>query len=266
MEGRKMKKFLCLSVALLLALAVSAPAQTAVELIKVGDDARDQRDDAKALESYLAALELEPENYEALWKASGSMVDVADLVNVRAKGGLEKQKKYYQDAAEYARKAIAVNPNDTNGHFQLSAALGMYALGLGNKEKIAMSREIKAEIEKSIELDPNNDGAYHALGRWHRTIAEIGGAKRLLGGILYGKMPKGTNEEALTYLIKAVEIKPDDIHHHLELGRTYVVVEDYKEAAAEFRKCVDLPEASGKDAMYKQEAKAELRKIQNKLK
>jgi|GEM_PF-2238100 hypothetical protein len=177
-----MKKFLCLSVALLLALAVSAPAQTAVELIKAGDDARDQRDDAKALESYLAALELEPENYEALWKASGSMVDVADLVNVRAKGGLEKQKKYYQDAAEYARKAIAVNPNDTNGHFQLSAALGMYALGLGNKEKIAMSREIKAEIEKSIELDPNNDGAYHALGRWHRTIAEIGGAKRLLGG------------------------------------------------------------------------------------
>lgn len=39
-----------------------------------------------------------------------------------------------------------------------------------------MSKEIKTAIDKAIELDPNNDLAYHALGRWQRTMAEIGGA------------------------------------------------------------------------------------------
>jgi len=261
-----MKKWLCLSVALMLILAVSASAQTAADLIKAGDDARDQKNDAKALESFLAAVKLEPANYTALWKASSSMVDVGDMVDVKVPGGLEKQKKYYQDAADLARKAVAANPNDTNGHFQLSAALGMYALGLGNKEKIAMSKEIKAEIEKAIELDPKNDGAYHALSRWHREIAEIGGAKRFFGSLLYGKIPKGTNEEALMYMKKAIEIKPDYINHHLELGRTYLVVKNYTEAAAEFQKCLDLPETYAKDAMYKDEAKAELAKVQEKLK
>jgi len=261
-----MKKWFVLSVALILVLAVSASAQTVADLIKAGDDAADQRDDAKALEFFLEALKLEPENYEALWKASSSMVDVGDLIDVKVKGNLEKQMKLYKDAADYARKAIAVNPNDTNGHFQLSAALGMYALNLGNKEKIAMSKEIKAEIEKAIELDPANDGAYHALSRWHRTIAEIGGAKRFFGSILYGKMPKGTNEEALTYMKKAIEIKPEYINHHLEMGRTLVVVDQYTEAAAEFQKCLDLPETTGKDAMYKEEAKKELAAIQKKLK
>lgn len=262
-----MKKWLCLSVALMLVLAVSASAQTAAELIKAGDDARDlMKDDAKALEMFLAAIKLEPENYEALWKASASMVDVGDLIDVKTKDGKEKQKKYYQDAAEYARKAVAVNPDDTNGHFQLSAALGMYALTLGNKEKIAMSKEIKVEIEKAIELDATNDGAFHALSRWHRTIAEIGGAKRLFGSILYGKMPKGTNEEALMYMKKAIELKPDYINHHLEMGRTHVAMGKYKDAAAEFQKCLDLPETTSKDAMYKEEAKKDLAAIQKKLK
>ena len=261
-----MKKLLLLTAALALVLAVPATAQTAADLIKAGDEAQAQRNDAKALESFLAAVKLEPGNYEALWKASSAMVDVGDLIDVKEKGGLDKQKKYYQDAADLARKAVAVNPNDTNGHFQLSAALGMYALGLGNKEKIAMSKEIKAEIEKAIELDPMNDGAYHALGRWHRTIADIGGAKRMFGSILYGKMPKGTNEEALTSLKKAIEIKPDYINHHLELGRTLLVVKNYAGAAAEFQKCLDLPETTSKDAMYKEEAKTELAAVQKKLK
>jgi len=261
-----MKKWLCLSVTLMLVLAVSASAQTAADLIKAGDDALDQKNDAKALEFFLAAIQAEPGNYEALWKASASMVDVGDLIDTKTKDGEEKQKKYYQDAAEYARKAVAVNPDDTNGHFQLSAALGMYALKLGKKEQIAMSKEIKAEIEKAIELDAMNDGAYHALSRWHRKIAEIGGAKRLFGSILYGKIPKGTNEEAETYMKKAIEIKPDYINHHLEMARTYVAMDKYKNAAAEFQKCLDLPETTSKDAMYKEEAKKDLAAIQKKLK
>lgn len=234
--------------------------QTAEEHLRQGDEYYGQFDDQKALEEYLLAVSAEPANYEALWKAARGYIDVADLLSPAEKGFQEKQKKMYQDAQKYARKAVEVNPNDTWGHFYLSAAMGKYVLLLGKKEQVDMSRTIKAEIEKAIELDDTNDYAYHALGRWHRRMAEIGGMKRFFGGILYGSIPRGSFEESEKFLLKAVELRPDYINHHLELGRTYVALEKYDLAREEFQKCLDLPVSTSKDNLLKEEARAELEK------
>jgi len=266
-----MNKRLCVF-SLVSALAVfglaagTVPAQSADELLKQGDESYSQKDDAKALEAYLAAVKAEPGRYEALWKASRSLVDNGDLIDTKAKGWEDRQKKLYQDAAEHARKAVAANPNDTWGHHHLSAALGKYALTLGKKDQVRMSKEIKAEIDKAIELDGTNDLAYHALGRWHRKMAEIGGASRFFGGILFGGIPKGSFADSETYLKKAVELRPDYVNHHLELGRTYAALERYKDAVEEFQKCLDLPAATSKDPGYMKEAEAELAKAKKELK
>jgi len=246
--------------------AVFAVAQTADEQLRKGDELYAQKKDAEALEAYLAAAQADPQNYEAAWKACRSMIDNGDLTNVKAKGGEDQQKKFYKDSESYGRKAVALNPNDTWGHFYLSAAMGKYALMLGKKEQIAVSREIKAAIEKAIELDPANDLAYHALGRWHRKIAEIGGATRLFGSILYGSIPKGSFEEAAQALQKATELKPDYLNHHIELARTYMAMDKYKEAVEEFQKTIDLPGSTSKDPDYKKEAEAEIVKAKKKAK
>jgi tetratricopeptide (TPR) repeat protein len=252
--------------ALALGWAGTAFAQTADEHLKQGDEYYTQLNDPKALEEYLAAAQADPNNYEALWKASRSLTDNGDLVDVKEKGGEEKQKKLYKDAASYARKAIAIKPDDTWGHFCLAAALGKYALLLGKKDQISMAKEVKTEIEKAIELDNTNDLAYHALGRWHRRMAEIGGASRFFGGILFGSIPKGSFAESQKYMDKAIELKPDYVNHHLELGRTLFALEKYDTAAQEFQKCLDLPATTSKDPGLKKEAEAELAKTKKKLK
>jgi tetratricopeptide (TPR) repeat protein len=248
------------------AATTAKPAQTADEQLKKGDEFYAQHKDAEALEAYLAAVQVDPKSYEAAWKACRSMIDMGDLVDLKAKGGEEKQKKFFKDSEAYARKAVGLNPNDTQGHFFLSAALGKYALMLGKKDQIAMSREIKTEIEKAIELDPTNDLAYHALGRWHRRIAEIGGAQRFFGSIFFGKIPKGSFVESEQALKKAAELKPDYLNHHIELARTYVAMDKYKEAVAEFQKTIDLPTSTSKDPEYKKEAEAEMAKAKKKVK
>jgi tetratricopeptide (TPR) repeat protein len=250
---------------LFFALSLVALGQTAAEHILKGDEYYQNFADQKALDEYLLALKIEPNNYEALWKACRSTIDVGDLINPKEKGAKEKQKSVYKEAETYARKAVGINANDTWGHFYLSAAMGKHALLLGKKDQVAMSKEIKIEIEKAIELDNTNDGAYHALGRWHRRMAEIGGAKRLLGNIFYGGIPKGTFEESEKYLKRAVELKPDYVNHRLELGRTYVSLKKYNLAAQEFQKCIDLPKSSSKDEMYKEEAREELKDIKKKI-
>ena len=102
----------------------------------------------------------------------------------------------YTEATALARKAVAANPNDTWGHFQLAAANGKRLLLLGKKEQIDASKAVRAEIDKAIELDPTNHLAYHALGRWHRRMDEIGGAKRFFGSLIYGSIPKGSYAES----------------------------------------------------------------------
>lgn len=245
-------------------LAGPGLSQTAEEFIKSGDEYYAKWEDQKALAEYLKALEVEPKNYEALWKAARGYVDVADLMTGTGKE-VEKQKfEMYVKAERYARQAISVNPNDTWGHFFLSAALGKKVLMLGKKEQIDASKQVRAAVDKAIELDPNNDLAYHALGRWHRRMAEIGGAKRALGSLIYGSIPKGSMEESEKWLKKAVELKPDYINHHLELGRTYVAMKKYDLARQEFNRCLELPESSAKDKQLKEEAREELANLGKK--
>src|SRR4030065_2345541 len=179
-------------------MAISAPlcGQTAADQIRQGDEYYAQFNDQKALEEYLAAAQAEPENYEALWKTARAYFDLGDLMDPKDDSAKEKQRQFFTESLGYARKAVRANPNDTWGHFFVSAAQGKYVLTRSKKEQVNASKAIKATIEKAIELDPNNDLAYHALGIWHRTMADIGGAQRFLGGVIYGSTPKGTNEGA----------------------------------------------------------------------
>ncbi len=245
-------------------LAGPALAQTAAEHISEGDAAYSRFDDQAALAHYQAALALEPANYAALWKASRALVDIADVIPAADKDVEERQKKMYTDAVALARKAVAADPNDTWGHFQLAASNGKRLLLLGKKEQIAASKEVKAEIDKALELDPTNHLAYHALGRWHRRMDEIGGAKRFFGGIIYGSIPKGSYAESEKNLRKAIELHPEYVNHYLELGRTLVALKKYDEAAQSFQKAIDLPKTTSKDDVLKAEAKTELAKLKAK--
>ena len=245
-------------------LAVPALAQTAAEHIAEGDAAYTKFDDQTALEHYQAALKLEPSNYEALWKASRAMVDIADVIPATDKDARQKQQRLYTDATALARKAVAANPNDTWGHFSVAAANGKRLLMLGKKQQIDNSKQVRAEIDKALELDPNNDLAWHALGRWHRRMDEIGGAKRFFGSIMYGSIPKGSYAESEKALRKAIELRPDFVNHWLELGRTLVAEKKTDEAAQAFQKAIDLPKTSSKDDVLKADAKAELAKLKSK--
>ncbi len=251
-------------VVLVLALATLGFAQTVAEHIQAGDEAYAKFGDQAALDHYLEALKLEPENYEALWKASRGYVDVADLIPATDKDAKARQMKMYMEAVNLARKAIVANPNDTWGHFSLSASMGKRLLMLGKKEQIDGAKAVRAEIDKAIELDANNDLAWHALGRWQRRMAEIGGAKRFFGSIMYGSIPKGSYEESAKAFQTALELKPDYINHHYEYGLTLEALKKWDEARQEFQKCADLPISSSKDEMLKKDAATELAEIQNK--
>ena len=239
---------------------------TAAEHILQGDGRYTRLDEQGALDAYLAAVQQEPDNYEALWKAARGLEDLSDLIIGQDPASKEKRLKMYGDAVAYATRAVAANPDDTWGHCFLSSSLGKRVVLMSIKDQINASKKIRAEIDKAIELDGTNDLAYHGLGRWQRRAAEIVGSKRFLGALIYGSVPEGSFAEAEAAFKKAIELKPDYLDHHLELARTYMAMEQYDLAVTEYQKAIDLAPLIAKDKDFKAEAAIEIQKAREKQK
>jgi tetratricopeptide (TPR) repeat protein len=89
------------------------------------------------------------------------------------------------------------------------------------KEQIAISRLIKIAADKVIALDPNNDLAWHVLGRWYLGLADVGALKRAWVRVAYGKLPAAKYEDAVQYFEKAIALNPNRLMHYIELGHAY---------------------------------------------
>jgi tetratricopeptide (TPR) repeat protein len=113
-------------------------------------------------------------------------------------------------------------------------------------------------VDKSIELDPKKDFAWHILGGWHQRLAELGTVKRALAKMLYGEMPPASNEEAVKCFEKAIELNPNRSIHHIELGRTYAQMGKSEEARKCIEKGLDMPNTGKDDQEVKQRGRETL--------
>lgn len=218
-----------------------------------GDSAFNAFDNSRALELYQTAFDQHPDNYELAWKLARAYVDVGE--NLEG----DQRAEYYKKSETYARKAIELNPGGSYGHAYLSVALGRVALDASAKQRIKMSKEIRKEAEKAVQLDPDNDIAYHVLGRWHRKISNLSWIEKGFADMFLGGVPKDASmDQAIANFKKALTIRPDYINHHLELGITYEMADMDDLARQEFKTVLKLPVSSAKDKKYKAEAREHL--------
>jgi len=226
------------------------------ELVKQGDayDAKFKPD--SALQYYLPAEKLQPGNAALLVKIARQYVyRMADQPSNASKA------QSGRTALAYAERAIKLAPNECDSHLALAICLGKLTPYFGNKENVEASRRIKTASETAVKLDPGNDLAWHFLGRWHQELAQIGGVTRALALVVYGGLPAASNEEAVRCFKKAVELRPDRLIHHIELGRTYAAMGLKDEAIKSLKKGLSMPNIDKDDPETKQRGKSTLDKL-----
>lgn len=156
-----------------------------------------------------------PGDVEFAWRLGKAHVDVGE---VKAEVGTEEETKAaYERGLELLREARELDPDHRDATFNLAVAIGRSSLMGGNREKVEGSREVKELAEKTIEIDPEHDGAFHLLGRWHREVADLGFFTKTLVKVVYGGFPDASLEQALEYYRKAYSIRPI-MAHRLEIG------------------------------------------------
>lgn len=246
-------------IALAFAAAVPAVAQQAPrDFIAAGDRDYDARHPQAARENFAQALQSEPTNYEALWKASRVEVDLAESL---PKGAL--QDSLMISARAHAEAAVAANPRDAEGHFSLARAAGRKALTVGVRDRIHFAKIVRAEALEALKYDSAHAGAMHVLGAWDAEIMRVNGlarafAKAFLGAGVFGL---ASWDEAQRLLEKSVQLDPSRIVHHLDLGVIYADRGNKEKAREQFELIATAPVREYNDPLYKRQAAERLLKL-----
>jgi len=240
----------------MLLVASVASAQTAADHIALGDKEYLAMNPSAALQHYEEAIKLDPKNYEALWKASRSDVDLGSYN--RDDG---QRETYFKNAEKYARDAVAANPADAEGHFNLARALGKNALTQSPKSRIKYAKEVRNQALECLKIDPKHAGCLHVMGMWNAEVMRLSGFTRMLAkNFLGGQIFDSANwNEAKRYMEESVAAEPDRIVHHVDLAGVYRDTGDKTKARAEWQAAMKLPNKDFNDRHYKAEADAGLR-------
>jgi tetratricopeptide (TPR) repeat protein len=247
---------LSLIITALLLTCTASHAQTATDLMVLGDRFDRTFQAAKALQHYLPAEKLDPQNVPLLLRIARQyrhlMTDASPDTEKLRLGAI---------ALTYGLRAAALAPNDSEAQLSPAITYGKMLPLQGSKEQVEASPRIKAGADKAIRLDPRNDVAWHVLGRWHQALANVGSVKRALGSLIYGKLPTTTNEAAVACFDKAIAINPNRLRNYIELGRTYAQMGKNAEARLFIEKGLAMPNTEHDDPELKQRGRDSLAKL-----
>jgi tetratricopeptide (TPR) repeat protein len=247
-------RFTCILTSILLGVA-TLHAQTAGEHIALGDRDYIAMNAVSALSHYEQAYQAEPSSYEAAWKASRSAIDIGSYATE-----LQRQNMLFSTGEQYARRALALNPGDPEGHFSLARALGKTALHESRTNRIKYATEIRSQALTCLKLNPKHAGCLHVMGMWNAEVMRLNSFARLVARNFLGGQIFGTAnwKEAVRYMEAAVAAEPDRIVHHLDLGEVYRDVGSSAKAKAEFELLLRLPVTDVNDQVYKNQARNDL--------
>jgi len=240
-----MKKIL----SIILILAGFVMAQGFGDLISNSDVKHEADDYSATFELLKQAEELEANNFEVLWRLARVHFDFSD----NSEDETVISDNFYL-GLDYAKKALELDDSRAEGHKWYGILIGKVGELEGTKQKILNSYEVKDHTLKAIELDPEDDGNFHVMGRWHYTLADLSWVERKIAGLIYAKPPQASFEEAAEYFQKAITLEPTDIRNHLWLGNTYVALDNDAAAKDEYNTAIAITAENDSDRKLQKEA------------
>jgi tetratricopeptide (TPR) repeat protein len=241
-----------------LSLGRIASGQSAAEQIALGDREHAALNAASALKHYEAALAVDPNNSDALIKAAYDAVDLGEF-----NPNVDQRTALFRSGEQYARRAVAANPNDAEAHFQLARAIGRNALTMGARDRVKFAREVRDQALEALKLDPKHSGALHVMGVWNAEVMRLNGfsrmiAKNFLGGQIFGE---ANWDNAQSYLEQAVALDPNRIAHRLDLAAVYADRNERAKAVEQYEWIARAPSTDFNDPNYKADAARRLRDL-----
>ncbi len=204
--------------------------------LEQGDAFEDKMQTREALRVYLQLEREGRKDAELLYRIAR---EYSELIPDAANN--DEKQRFGETALGYAKQAVAADGKSASAYLCLSICYGRLAFFQDSRTKLEFSRQVQANAETALKLDPTLDYADYVLGAWNYEIANLNFVLRGLANLIYGGLPDASNEKAVEYLRKAIALAPQRASHHIELGRTYAVMGRNDLARDELEQGLALP-------------------------
>lgn len=245
-----------------ISLSFSIHAQMVEKLIKEGDNFTEEYNDQKALDTYLKADKLYPNNWEVLWRISRAYVDIGEHMPEKTDEQKDAQLVVYQKALDYSEKAVKLAQDKSITYVRRAIANGRIALFKGVFSVAGVVNSVKDDCEKAIKLN-NGDTytialAHYVLARTHAKTSEKWAPARSVIGLGWAD-----NEIAIVEFNKAINLYPNFRMFYLDFAKSYIREDEYQKARDVLKKVIDSPKKDEDDDQRVTEAKKLLEEIKN---
>ncbi len=214
-------------------------------------DARHEASDYDAVFKILKQAEqMDAGNYDVIWRLARAHFDLSDNTTDEA----EISENLYA-GFKYAEKALEIGDDRAESHKWYGILIGRVGEIEGTEQKIKNSYPMAEHTKKAIDLDPDDAGNYHVMGRWHFALADLSWLERKIASWVYATPPEASFEEARDYFKQAINKDPVDIRNYVWLGKALDELDDENGAAKAWKKAMGLQATSESDKMLQAEAK-----------
>jgi tetratricopeptide (TPR) repeat protein len=162
-------------------------------------------------------------------------------------------RKSYNEAITHLQKALRLNPELGEAHYQLSLALGRTGQASESARELEISRRLIAQDERTKIAGTTLTRAEEALqkGDVPQAVNDFREATRLKPdwanahqGLGLALLRQGKVDDAISEFTKALELKPDYYEANLGLGRALYEKSEYAAAAARLQDAIRLRPSS----------------------
>lgn len=240
----------------------ASQAQMVDKLIEEGDNYTEVFNNQKALDTYLKADKLYPNNWELLWRISRAYVDLGEHMPEKTDEQKDAQLVLYQKAFDFADKSVKLASDKSITYVRRAIANGRIALFKGVFSVAGVVNSVKEDCDKAINLNSGDAYtlalAHYILGRTHAKTSEKWAPARAVIGLGWAD-----NEIAIVEFNKAVNLFPNFKMFYLDLAKSFIREDEFQKARDTLKKVIDSPKKDEDDDQRVTEAKSLLEEIKN---
>ncbi len=141
----------------------------------------------------------------ALAKRCRWAVDMAELLEDTA-----EKEKLFRKALGDAAKGAELEPGNFEIYKALAIGKGRLQGCVGISEKVQLAKEVKEDIDRALELNPEDSACWTVLGCWHTGVASQSWiVRQAMQALYFGNFPGASHEDAEECFLKAHSFYPN---------------------------------------------------------
>ncbi len=167
------------------------------------------------LEAHLAS---DSTDYGALWRAARAAVALGIEEN-----GSRDQNAWLDPAILLAERAVAIRPSGIDGLYWHGVAVGRRAMNAAPGYAAELAQIVYDDAHAILDADPSHGGAHNMLGKLNYEIMSLSRIERFIARTFMGNdaLDDTSWENAERHLRRAVELWPDFVLFHFDLGQLH---------------------------------------------